>query len=331
MLNFNEQILERVKANPRRLILPEGSDIRVLKAAELVMKEGFASELHVLGDVDKMSAAAKTEGIDLSGVILSDPKKSADLIDFTSRFFESRKHKGISEAEAREAMEDDVYHGAMMLKSGKVDAMVSGSMTPTAKTVRAGLVIVKPRKDIKTVSGSFAMLTDTEFGHEGAFIYADCGVVPEPTSEQLADIAIGSADMCRKLFATDPIVGFLSFSTMGSAKSPSVEKVSKAVEILKSRKVDFAFDGEMQFDAAVCKEIAAKKAPGSSVAGNVNVCIFPDLSAGNIAYKVTQRLAGADAYGPLLQGLSMPLNDLSRGASPEDIMMVSAITCAQAI
>jgi phosphate acetyltransferase len=246
--------------------------------------------------------------------------------------YESRKNKGMTESEADKLMRDEVYYGAMLLSLGEVDAMVSGSLTPTAKTVRASLIIVKPSEGIKTVSGSFVItVPDCPYGKEGAFVYADCGVVPEPTSDQLADIAISSADTCRKLLSTDPVVAFLSFSTLGSADSPSVLKVREAVRLIKERNVNFPFDGEMQFDAAVDSVVAKLKAPHSIVAGKANVMIFPDLNSGNIAYKVTQRLAKADAYGPLLQGLSKPVNDLSRGATPEDIMVVSAITVAQSL
>lgn len=329
MLPFRKKILEKVKNAPKKLVLPEGRDIRVLKAAEMIMKEKFTTELYVLGDVDELHKTAKAEGIDLSGVILQDPAVSPKLEDYAQTYYEMRKHKGVSIEEAHGTMKDEVYQGAMMVHYGDVDAMVSGSMTPTSKTVKAALIIVGPREGIKTVSGSFAMITDTQYGYDGAFIYADCGVVPEPTSYQLADIAVASADMARKLYGVDPYVALLSFSTKGSAKSPSVLKVTEAVEILKGKDLDFQFDGEMQFDAAVIDSIAEHKAPGSPVGGKANVMIFPDLNAGNIAYKITQRLCNAEAYGPLLQGLSKPINDLSRGASPEDIFVVSAITIAQ--
>jgi phosphate acetyltransferase len=238
----------------------------------------------------------------------------------------------MTEQEAADLMRDEVYYGAMMLATGEVDAMVSGSMTPTAKTVRASLIVVKPREGIKTVSGSFVMIVpDTPYGSDGAFVYADSGIVPEPTSEQLADIAISSAETARKLLNIVPVVALLSFSTLGSGEAPSVQKVRDAVKILRDRKPDFDFDGEMQFDAAVDREVAKLKAPDSKVPGRANVMIFPDLNCGNIAYKITQRLAKAEAYGPLIQGLSKPVNDLSRGATPTDIMIVSAITVAQAL
>ena len=331
MMDFKNKILESVKSAPKRLVLPEGSDIRVLKAAEMIIREKFTTELIVLGKLDQLNADAKANGISLAGVTLIDPDKCPKLEEFTHRLYESRKDKGMTEEEALKLMKDDVYHGAMMMATGNADAMVSGSLTPTAKTVRASLIVVKPRPGIKTVSGSFLMdVPDCNYGAQGAFIYADCGVVPEPNAEQLADIAIASADTCRKLLKVEPVVAFLSFSTLGSADSPSVVKVREAIEALRKRNPDFLFDGEMQFDAAVEPGVAKSKAPNSKVAAHANVMIFPDLSAGNIAYKVTQRLAKADAYGPLLQGLSKPVNDLSRGATPEDIMVVSAITVAQA-
>lgn len=332
MYPFKEKILEKVKASPRRLVLPEGQDIRVLQAAELIIKEKFTSELIVLGNPGALETLARQNNVSLKGVTLLDPVSSPKLSDYTQLLFEGRKAKGMTEEEALKTMKDEVYYGAMMLAQGEVDAMVSGSLTPTAKTVRASLIIVKPRAGIKTVSGSFVMVVpDCPFGVDGAFIYADCGVVPEPTSDQLADIAVASADTCRKLLKAEPVAAFLSFSTLGSAESPSVTKVRDAVNILRGRKPDFAFDGEMQFDAAVEPSVARSKAPNSAVAGRANVMIFPDLGAGNIAYKATQRLAKGEAYGPLLQGLSKPVNDLSRGATPEDIMVVSAITVAQAL
>ncbi len=332
MLNFRGKILDTVKSQPRRLVLPEGEDRRVLKAAEMIIREKFTSELIVLGKPQEMEVTARKEGINLAGITLIDPAASPRLAEYTNNLYESRKSKGMTEEEADKLMKDVVYHGAMMLHTGEVDAMVSGSLTPTAKTVKASLIIVKPRDGIKTVSGSFVMVVpDCQYGYDGAFIYADSGVVPEPTSDQLADIAISSAETCRKLLNTDPVVALLSFSTLGSADSPSVLKVREAVNILWERKPDFLFDGEMQFDAAVDAVVAKLKAPNSKVAGKANVMIFPDLNGGNIGYKITQRLSKADAYGPLLQGLSKPVNDLSRGATPEDIMIVSAITVAQSL
>ena len=331
MIDFKKIVIEKARSNPKRLVLPEGNDIRVLKAAELVRKEKIASEIYVLGDPDELLRLAKTESVDLKGINLINHRKEQNFSDFVQTLYNMRKEKGMTLEEAEKLISDEVYYGAMMIKKGLVDAMVSGSMSPTAKTVRASLIIVRPKEEIKTVSGSFVMIVpDCKYGNDGGFIYADCGVVPEPTSEQLADIAVASADTCKKLLGVEPVVALLSFSTLGSADSPSIQKVREAVEILKSRKVSFLFDGEMQFDAAVDKSVAKTKAPSSKVAGNANVMIFPDLNSGNIAYKITQRLAKAEAYGPLLQGLSKPINDLSRGATPEDILIVSAITILQA-
>lgn len=332
MLDFRKKILDTVKCSPRRLVLPEGQDIRVLQAAELIVKEKITTELVVLGDPDKLAANAKSYGVNLTDVTLFDPKTSPKLVDYAETFYQSRKAKGMTEEEAMKTLSDEVYYASMMMHKGDSDAMVSGSLTPTAKTVRASLLIVKPREGIKTVSGSFVMtVPNCANPSDGAFIYADCGVVPEPTTDQLADIAIASADSCRKLLGLDPYVAFLCFSTKGSADSPSVKKVQEAVKALEARNPDFPFDGEMQFDAAFDPIIAKSKAPGSNVAGRANVMIFPDLNAGNIAYKITQRLAKGEAYGPLLQGLSKPVNDLSRGCSPDDILVVSGITIAQSL
>ncbi len=332
MQEFKSTIIEKVKANRKRLVLPEGADTRVLHAAELCVNAEIASEVIVLGDPDTLIKKAHEDGVSLKNVTLFTPESSEKLDDYAKEMYELRKNKGLSEEQAFELMKDVVYYGAMMVRKNDADAMVSGSMTPTSKTVRAALQIVKTKPGTKTVSGSFVMITPSHlYGSQGRFIYADCGVVPEPTAEQLADIAMASADTARRLLGVDPIVALLSFSTKGSADSPSVQKVRDAYDILKSRKPDFIFDGEMQFDAAIMPSICAKKAPDSPVEGRANVLIFPDLNAGNITYKATQRLASAEAFGPLLQGLNKPVNDLSRGASPADIYMVSAITLAQAI
>jgi phosphate acetyltransferase len=332
MLDFRKKTLDIVKNSPRRLVLPEGQDLRVLQAAELIVKEKFTTELVVLGNPDELAKLAKSNGVNLAGVTLFDPKTSPKLEEYAETFYQSRKSKGMTKEEALSTIADEVYYAAMMMNKGDSDAMVSGSLTPTAKTVRASLLCVRPKEGIKTVSGSFVItVPDCKYGADGAFVYADCGVVPEPTTEQLADIAVASAESCRKLLGEEPYVAFLCFSTKGSADSPSVRRMQEAVKILESRKPDFAFDGEMQFDAAVEPSVAKSKAPGSPVAGRANVMIFPDLNAGNIAYKVSQRLAKGDAYGPLLQGLSKPVNDLSRGCSPDDILVVSAITIAQSL
>jgi len=332
MQEFKSTIIEKIKSNPRRLVLPEGEDVRVLHAAELCMNAGIASEVIVLGDPDSLTKKAHEEGVSLKGVNIFTPESSEKLNDYAEEMYGLRKNKGLTRDQALELMKDVVYFGAMMIRRNDADAMVSGSMTPTSKTVRAALQIVRTKQGNKTVSGSFVMITPSHlYGAQGRFIYADCGVVPEPTAEQLADITMASADTARCLLGVDPIVALLSFSTKGSADSPSVQKVREAYEILKLRKPDFIFDGEMQLDAAIMPSICAKKAPNSPVEGRANVLIFPDLNAGNITYKATQRLAGAEAFGPLLQGLNKPVNDLSRGASPADIYMVSAITLAQAI
>ncbi len=331
MKSFQERILDFVRSNPKRLVLPEGQDRRVLKAAELIVRERFTTELFVLGDPDEMTDIARREGIDLKGVILFNQKKSPRLEEYTNCLYEARKAKGLTLESAMSVMSDEVNYGAMMLAKGEVDAMVSGSLSPTSKTVRAALIIVRPKPGIRTVSGSFVMMVpDCAYGSNGSFVYADSGVVPEPTPEQLADIAVSSAETCRHLLETEPVVAFLSFSTLGSADSVSVKKVREAVRILREKNPGFEFDGEMQFDAAVDGIVARQKAPGSAVGGRANVMIFPDLASGNIGYKITQRLAKAEAYGPLLQGLSKPVNDLSRGATPLDIQIVSAITVAQA-
>ncbi len=330
-MGFIDEIIEKVKGKGGKIVFPEGFDPRVLKATEIILKNNIADEVYLPGNPDQIKEVARQEGIDISKAILFDNTKTEVFDEYVQTFYELRKHKNISMETARKMISDPVFYGAMMLRKGEVDAMVSGSMSPTAKIVRAALYIVKTAEGVKTVSGSFAMIVpDKNFGADGRFIYADSGVVPNPTPEQLADIAVSSAETARKLYGIEPIVAFLSFSTKGSADHPDVRKVQEAVEILRSRNPDFVFDGEMQVDAAIVPSVAEKKCPGSPVKGRANVLIFPDLDAGNIAYKLTQRLAHAEAYGPLLQGVARPLNDLSRGCSVEDIVGVAAITLAQA-
>lgn len=330
MVEFKSMVIKAAQDKPKRLVLPEAYDPRVVVAAGLIKREKFVTQLFLLGEEDRILSIARENGVDLKGIEILNPLKSEYFENFVEKFYEMRKAKGLTIEEAKNLISDEVYFGAMMVKEDMVDGMVSGSMSPTAKTVRAALIIVKPMKGINTVSGSFVMVVpDCSYGYNGMFVYADCGVVPEPSSEQLADIAIVSAGTCRELLGIEPYVALLSFSTLGSADSPSVRKIREAVEILRKRKVDFFFDGEIQFDAAVDSFVAKTKAPNSVIGGKANVMIFPDLNSGNIGYKITQRLAKAEAYGPILQGLSKPVNDLSRGATPEDILVVSAITVLQ--
>ena len=331
-MSFAQEVIEKAKANPRRLLLPEGIDPRVLKAAHIIEKQKLASEITILGNPLMIKEIADEHGVDLRNINVIDYANDPRLKDFAHSYYEQRKHKGLTEEKALEEMTDDVFFGGKLLEEGFADAMVSGSFSPTSKTLRAAIFFAKPLPGIKTISGVFVMEVPLSiYGMNGKLIFGDCAVVPNPTPEQLADIAIGCAQAARSLLAIEPKVALLSFSTKGSAHSPETQKVIDAVNILKERQVDFEFDGELQLDAAIDPETAALKAPNSNVAGKANVLVFPDLGVGNIGYKLVHRFAKAEAYGPVLQGLSKPINDLSRGCSVEDIVTVSAMTLVQAI
>lgn len=330
MSTYAQLVMERAQTNPLKLILPEGRDPRVLIAAQSILQSKIASEVTILGDPDKLNASAKQHGVNIGNVNIIDHTTDKRAEQYAHEYFELRKHKGLTEEQAIEAMKDDVFFGAKHMSSGNAHAMVSGSYSPTSKTLRAAIFFGKPQ--VKTISGAMIMeVPNPILGSQGRLVFGDCAVVPKPTAEQLADIAMSSAETARELLHVKPRVALLSFSTHGSAKSPETELVIEALNILKQRNVDFDVDGELQLDAAVHPETAALKAPNSLVAGKANVLIFPDLSAANIGYKLVHRFApGAHAFGPLLQGLSLPINDLSRGCSYDDIIITSAITLNQA-
>lgn len=330
MSTYAQQIIERAQSDPLRLILPEGTDPRVLIAAQNIMQLKIASEITILGNPDLICQKAKIHGLSTKNICIIDYENDSRLEEFAHDYYELRKHKGITEEQALQTMKDEVFFGAKLLSLGQVDGMVSGSYSPTSKTLRAAIFFGKPT--VKTISGSMIMEVNNKYlGSQGRLVFGDCAVVPKPTPEQLADIAMGCAQTARELLHLKPRVAMLSFSTYGSASSPETAIVVEACKILKERKVDFDFDGELQLDAAVNPETAALKAPNSLVAGKANVLVFPDLGAANIGYKLVQRFSdGATAFGPLLQGLTLPINDLSRGCSYDDIIATSAITLNQA-
>lgn len=321
MSEFLDYVKARAASNCQTIVLPEGEDIRVQKAAAQAVKEEIA-DIVILGD----PATIKVEG---ARVI--DPKTDSARERYARKFAEIRAKKGVTIEDARVTMNDPVYFATMMVKMGDADGMVSGATHYTADTIRPALQILKTAPGVKIVSGWMILcVPDCELGEDGTFIFADVGLNEYPDAEKLSEIAIGSADSWRYFMGIEPHVAMLSYSTKGSAKGEWVDKVAEAAAIAQEKRPDLHIDGEMQLDAALSARVGATKAPGSSVAGHANVLIFPNLDAGNIGYKLTQRLAKAEAYGPLLQGLARPVNDLSRGCFWEDIVGVIAITAVQA-
>lgn len=326
---FLRSILAKAKANVKRIVLPEGDEPRNLEAAAQVAKDKIA-KLTLLGDDDRIKSELTRLGTNLSDVTIINPKKSDLYRQFASQYYELRKSKGLTEEQANKQLEHPIYFGTMMIKAGMVDGLVAGAIHSTADTVRPALQIIKCAAGINIVSSLFFMARAEE-----TLLYADCGVVEQPNPEQLSEIALTTV-MTARQFGIEPRVAMLSYSTKGSAKSADTQKVIDATK-LSQEKIKARFgdsvpvDGELQFDAAYVPKVCASKAPGSPVAGKVTVCIFPDLDAGNIAYKITQRLGGFEAYGPILQGLASPMNDLSRGCIAEDIVATVAITAIQAM
>lgn len=326
-----ESIKDKAKSELRTIVLPETEDERVLKATQQVLDEKTANVI-LIGNEETIKADAAACGAFIDGATIIDPKSYDGIDKYIDELVELRSAKGLTREEATEIMTTEPrFFGCMMVRLGDADGLVAGSNSPTADVLKAAIQVIKTAPGIKTVSSAFVMETaDGKFGDNGLILFADCAVLPDPNAEQLADIASSTAATASSVVGLNPRVAMLSFSTMGSAKHPLVDKVQNAVQILKDRNVDFAFDGEMQADAAIVEAIGAKKAPGSEVAGRANVLVFPDLQAGNIGYKLVQRFAGADAHGPIVQGLAKPVNDLSRGCSVEDISNLVAITATQA-
>lgn len=328
-MSFIESIKERAKQNKKRIVLPETMDRRVLEAAEKIIREDIA-DIILIGKEEEI--AENSKGLDISGAKIINPFTSDLTEELTLEFVEIRKNKGLTYDEAKKMLlEDYAYFACMLVKTGRADGVVSGACHSTANTLRPALQIIKTKPGTMLVSAFFLMVVpDCVYGNNGVFVFADSGLVQNPNSEELAAIAKSSAESFELLVGSEPSVAMLSHSTKGSASHPDVDKVVNAVKIAKERYPQYKIDGELQLDAAIVPEVAATKAPDSNVAGHANVLIFPDLDAGNIGYKLVQRLAKAEAYGPVTQGIAAPVNDLSRGCNVDDIVGVVAITAVQA-
>lgn len=328
-MNFIETIKERAKKDKKKIVLPEGMDKRTYEAAVMARDEEIADVI-VIASEDEVLANA--EGMDLSGITVIDPRKENYTDELIDKLVEIRKNKGLTREEAKDLLLNDyMYYACMLVKTGRADGVVSGACHSTSNTLRPALQIIKTKPDVELVSAFFLIVVpDCEYGENGTFIFADSGLEQNPDSSRLAAIAGSSAESFKLLVDKEPLVAMLSHSTKGSAKHADVDKVVEATRLAKERYPQYQIDGELQLDAAIVPSVASSKAPDSKVAGHANVLVFPDLDAGNIGYKLVQRLAKAEAYGPITQGIAKPINDLSRGCSSLDIVGVIAITAVQA-
>ena len=331
-MDFMKDMRAKAKAMQKRLVLPEGTEPRTVKAARTIADEKLAAAVTLVGPLSAVAAVAAKEGVKLDGINVVDPAASPLLETYAAAYCELRKKKGMTIEQARIDMKAPLRWGAMMVHSGEADGMVAGAESTTADVLRAGLAIIGTIPGSKTASSCFVMQTkDKSWGLDGAMIFSDCAVVPDPDADQLAEIALSAAQSCREFLGAEPAVALLSFSTKGSGGDhPDVLKVRAALELVKVKSPALVIDGEMQADAALVPSVTDKKAPGSPIRGKVNTLVFPDLGAGNIGYKLVQRLAGAEAFGPFLQGFAKPISDLSRGCSVEDIVITAAVTLARA-
>ncbi len=329
-MSFIDQIKERAKKEIKTIVLPEATDIRILEASQIVKEQGYAKVI-LIGNEEEVRQLAKENSINLDGTQIIDPAKSDKTKEYASNLYELRKQKGMTEEQANRLILDPVYFGMMMVKLDEADGLVSGAAHSTSDTLRPALQILKTAPGTKLVSAFFIMVVpDCQYGSNGTFIFADSGLNEEPNAEALSEIAISSSKSFEQLIGEQAKVAMLSYSTYESAHSASTEKVIEATKLLKQKTPEILADGELQLDAAIIPEVAAFKAPESPLKGEANVLVFPDLGAGNIGYKLVQRLAKAEAYGPLCQGIAKPVNDLSRGCSSEDVAGVVAITAVQA-
>ena len=329
-MSFIEQIKQRAKQEIKTIVLPEATDVRILEAAEMIKNEGYAKVI-LIGNEEEVRKLAKERNIDIGETKIIDPAVSIETARYSKELYELRKSKGMTEEQAEKLVLEPVYFGMMMVKLNEADGLVSGAAHSTSDTLRPALQILKTAQGTKLVSAFFVMVVpNCKYGENGTFIFADSGLNEEPDSEKLSEIAISSSKSFEQLVGTQPKVAMLSYSTYGSAHSASTEKVIEATKLVKEKEPNLLVDGELQLDAAIIPEVAEFKAKGSPLKGQANVLVFPDLGAGNIGYKLVQRLAKAEAYGPLCQGIAKPVNDLSRGCSSEDVAGVVAITAVQA-
>ena len=329
-MSFIEEIKQRAKKEIKTIVLPEAEDIRILKATEQVLKEQYAN-IVLVGKQEEIEKKAKENNLSIQGAKIVDPTNSENYEEYVNLLYELRKHKGMTIEKAKELVKDPVYYGMLMVKDEEADGLVSGAAHSTSDTLRPALQILKTAPDTKLVSAFFVMVVpNCEYGEKGTFVFADSGLNENPDAENLSEIAISSSKSFKQLVEKEPKVAMLSYSTYGSAKSELTEKVIEATKLVKEKEPTMLVDGELQLDSAIVPEIAAFKAPNSPLKGEANVLVFPNLDTGNIGYKLVQRLAKAEAYGPLCQGIAKPVNDLSRGCSSEDVAGVIAITAVQA-